>query len=147
MCLQYLRLSQEVTNVLETKASPATVGALVSRLRAAATCSQSEFLSMAATTMAAVREEQTWQVAMGRFSKRLGVEFPYLPDLSVPVCLAVEEVGCSLVMMMWGWMLLGDDDVGLGVLTCQADMLGMLLGDTGMGLEITQGERSRNCCG
>lgn len=44
-----------------------------------------------------------------------------------------------------GRMLLGDDDVRLGVLTCQADMLGMLLGVAGMGLEITQGERSRNC--
>ena len=90
--MQYLRFSQEVTNLLETKASPTTVGALVSRLRAAATCSRSEFVSMVATTTAAVREEQTWQVAMGRFSKRLGAEYPYLPDLSVPVCLAVEQV-------------------------------------------------------
>ena len=84
--------------MLETKASPTTVGALVSRLRDAATCGQAKFTSMAATATAAVREEQTWQMAAGRFSKRLGAEYPYLPDLAVPVCLAVEQVGPLLEM-------------------------------------------------
>ncbi|XP_070191391.1 midasin-like isoform X1 [Littorina saxatilis] len=91
-CSQYLRLSQEVTNIMETMASPNTVGALVSRLRAAVTSGRSEFCSMVATTTAAVREERTWQTATGRFSKRLGTEYPFLPDLAVPVCLAVEQM-------------------------------------------------------
>ena len=87
-----------MTSLLETMASTSTVGGLVSRLRASVNSSQAEFCSMVAMTTAAVREERTWQNATGRFSKKLGAEYPYLPDLTVPVCLAVEQVWTRLVL-------------------------------------------------
>ncbi|XP_076466261.1 midasin-like [Babylonia areolata] len=91
-CTQYLRLRQDVETILETVGSMGRVSDLLSKLRSSARGSRTEFSSRVGVAATALKEERTWQHEAARVARSLSEEYPCVPDLTVPLCLALEQM-------------------------------------------------------
>lgn len=94
--IQFLKMSQEVSTFLSSVGSPKAVSSLVTRLASASSAVCPNSGTVATGLKIILQEEQTWQAMAQQFCLQLESEFPCLRDMTVPVCVVVQQVCCFL---------------------------------------------------